>query len=732
MIQAKITFTICLLLVLSAFRATGQDTTPPVIECPGSQNQGISASCLLSPTFASCYDNLCINDVEIFNSSGELIMSNTGTGCSGPNGFIFYPPLEGQTTASLIPGESYTIRVAAPDSVDLSFHVRLNTIGAAGTEQNLFDPVNFMNEFEATFEIPVNASQRSIFLRVIGMPFQVDWACTGISGFAEVEQYVLLIDRGYPRNYCNIMPDYTPLLVVNDDTDPNPVISQLPAPGSTIPINGGLVEIIATDLAGNSSSFEFMVYPSDLNFPTITCPESITILSQELDSVWVEIPTPVVSDNCGDVLLVNDYNDTENASDYFYDGYQEIMFIATDAFGNRSECSMSVSIPSLDTIAPEIICPIMADTNVTVLAPQCTPIFNSGCSDDAVHDVIIRDSHNAVIMSHLRTQCSGDFNAYNQFALEDGITTCTLFFGHHYNISVDMYVFNEFFSAFIDYNNDGQFNQDEERIFYSVNSGLYENAQFTLPSDNILPGLHRMRVIANFGSNTSSCVNATWGETHDYLINLQPSWPASFCDVLPDFSTHALVTDNDDLNPSVIQTPAAGTIIQDSVVVTLVATDFANNTSSCSFTVYPYDATPPTIQCQDTLMVDEIDSDSLWVEVPLPVHYDNCSETSLMNDYTNDESASGYYYHGTTDVIFSATDQADNLSTCQTTVILIPVNPACLYDLNSDGNVDVADLIILLDHFGCTENCEVDFSGDGVTGSADIMLFMGYVGLFCD
>ena len=56
----------------------------------------------------------------------------------------------------------------------------------------------------------------------------------------------------------------------------------------------------------------------------------------------------------------------------------------------------------------------------------------------------------------------------------------------------------------------------------------------------------------------------------------------------------------------------------------------------------------------------------------------------------------------------------------------------CAEDINNNGTVEVADLLILLGDFGCTENCTAaDINGDGAVTVADILLFLALFGEEC-
>lgn len=58
-------------------------------------------------------------------------------------------------------------------------------------------------------------------------------------------------------------------------------------------------------------------------------------------------------------------------------------------------------------------------------------------------------------------------------------------------------------------------------------------------------------------------------------------------------------------------------------------------------------------------------------------------------------------------------------------------NPACLYDLSGDGQIGVADLLVILGDFGCTNACIADLNGDGETGTADILSVLSVFGNTC-
>lgn len=56
---------------------------------------------------------------------------------------------------------------------------------------------------------------------------------------------------------------------------------------------------------------------------------------------------------------------------------------------------------------------------------------------------------------------------------------------------------------------------------------------------------------------------------------------------------------------------------------------------------------------------------------------------------------------------------------------------SCPEDLNEDGNVTVADVLLVLSEFGCTTGCQHDANGDGSVNVSDILLLLAAFGSLC-
>ena len=56
---------------------------------------------------------------------------------------------------------------------------------------------------------------------------------------------------------------------------------------------------------------------------------------------------------------------------------------------------------------------------------------------------------------------------------------------------------------------------------------------------------------------------------------------------------------------------------------------------------------------------------------------------------------------------------------------------ACPGDMDNDGVVTVADMLLVLTDFGCVGNCPMDINGDGSTNVTDVLLVLSAFGTVC-
>ncbi len=183
-------------------------------------------------------------------------------------------------------------------------------------------------------------------------------------------------------------------------------------------------------------------------------------------------------------------------------------------------------------------------TNYISVTPEyCFPVFAPvGCDEgDGVGGVRITNPASVIVMQHLTTGCNTEPGAYIEYAPVAGVTTATLYQGTTYSMQVTSIspTFQEFFAAYLDVDDDGDFNDPLE--FLGGNFSAAQSATFDIgiPTSNVTYGPHRLRVIAAFGTGpldaNDACIETTYGEAHDYIVNIQP--PVVLNDI-PAFATN--------------------------------------------------------------------------------------------------------------------------------------------------------------------------------------------------
>ncbi|MCC5945177.1 MAG: BspA family leucine-rich repeat surface protein, partial [Bernardetiaceae bacterium] len=119
------------------------------------------------------------------------------------------------------------------------------------------------------------------------------------------------------------------------------------APGDVFAIGTTIVTYTAEDAAGNTATCNFEVTITDDEAPTITCTDITQANDAGACEAIVNVPAPTIADNCtliGDLVLINDFNGTADASDTYPVGTTTVIWTVTDAAGNSESCAFEVTI----------------------------------------------------------------------------------------------------------------------------------------------------------------------------------------------------------------------------------------------------------------------------------------------------------------------------------------------------------------------------------------------------
>ena len=136
------------------------------------------------------------------------------------------------------------------------------------------------------------------------------------------------------------------------------------------------------------------------------------------------------------------------------------------------------------------------------------------------------------------------------------------------------------------------------------------------------------------------------------------------------------------------------------------------------------------------LGVNVIDVDGSW-----PVHI-RAEEVGLHHRFVTFEGA-GHVPHMNSDTYYDLTRAAvtgfTSRQVCPTYADIEPYynvddppEVGCPGDVNVDGNVTVADMLMMLSEFGCAQSCTSDLNGDGLVTVNDLLGLLGLFGTPCE
>ena len=136
------------------------------------------------------------------------------------------------------------------------------------------------------------------------------------------------------------------------------------------------------------------------------------------------------------------------------------------------------------------------------------------------------------------------------------------------------------------------------------------------------------------------------------------------------------------------------------------------------------------------LGVNVIDVDGSW-----PVHI-RAEEVGLDHRFVTFEGA-GHVPHMSSDYYYDLTRAAvTGFTSRQVCPAYADIEPyynvddppevGCPGDVNVDGNVTVADMLMMLSEFGCAQSCTSDLNGDGLVTVNDLLGLLGLFGTPCE
>ena len=185
-----------------------------------------------------------------------------------------------------------------------------------------------------------------------------------------------------------------------------------------------------------------------------------------------------------------------------------------------------LKIPWLNTKAVILIICLFLPVLKGRAQTYCIPIYTSGCggtgstTGDNLNSVVL-NGHGTSVLSDLNTGCSAA--SYDD---KTALTPVDLMQSIAYPIQLNTGYgspASERASVWIDFNNDGTFDDTTEKLLTDLplaQTPSFATGNITIPV-NATTGIRRMRVRVVWSTTgVNACANASFGEVHDYRVNI--------------------------------------------------------------------------------------------------------------------------------------------------------------------------------------------------------------------
>ncbi len=273
--------------------------------------------------------------------------------------------------------------------------------------------------------------------------------------------------------------------------------------GSFFEIGNYQIVYVATDDCGNSEtcSFNITVNEADNGEIDLTCPGNITITAPAgqtgTNVSWTAASASTTCPSNG--LNISQTGGLPSGS-FFEIGNYQIDYEATDDCGNSETCSF----------------------NIQVLADTGNGDYCESEGDFPWHEWIEGVQLNTINNPSSKSTYS-DFTDISTNLERETPYTIALTTGYSY------FTYDEYWKVWIDYNQNGTFEEPSEIAFEGVVSAPpngtdngFLNGSITVPTDASL-GATRMRISMKRGASPSPCEVIPFGEVEDYTVVIDPA-----------------------------------------------------------------------------------------------------------------------------------------------------------------------------------------------------------------
>ena len=680
------------------------DGDPPTIACPATQNFGTNFACTFvgSVDSATATDN-CSSPEEIMLSSdapGVFPLGTTAVTWTAADA-------SGNTTTctqSVFVFDDDEPSIVCPVDRTLGTNLGcsyLGQVGQASASDNCTTPA----------EIQIESTGPGIF--PLGEAAVV-WSATDEAGNStSCTQIVTIVDDDPPSITCpvnrtvevNVGCSFVGSFGMATAEDPcsNPgTLSITNDAPLAFALGANAVTWTATDEAGNSSSCAQTVTVLDRTAPALTCPDNLTVQTNDGCTFVGGIGTPVLSDNCTESSAITVFNTAPAA---FQLGDTTVVWVATDEVGNTTVCTQIVTVEDDD--APTITCPqdvvVEVGTDCTFSGEVGAPVVVDNCSAPGL--VTVEDDAPLVfplgetLVTWTATDQAGNVASCVQKVTAVDTTAPTISCPAETTVAAgeDCRFVGSFGLA-------------------TAVDNCSQTADITVTHDAI-EALALGTTLVTWMATDESGNSATCQQ----LVHVVDSTPPQVtCAAEIEVSTNIgctfigtllspVVTDNCTAQGSiVISSDAASVLPVGATTVTWTATDEAGNMANCVQSVTVVDREAPTVTCPAAVTVGTNAGCTYEGDIGLAVANDNCTPEVAI-EITND--APEGLPLGDTVVTWTATDSAGNAATC-TQVVTVEDTIAPVIDCPASVTLGTNEECGYRGSLGApdvTDNCAGDF-----------------------
>ncbi|MCR9100370.1 MAG: HYR domain-containing protein, partial [bacterium] len=494
--------------------------------------------------------------------------------------------------------------------------------------------------------------------------------------------------------------------------------------GSTFPIGTTTLAYTATDYHGTTDVCTFDITVVDNEAPVVNClPDTVYLDASGSGSTTLSALNAGVSDNCpsgngpGGLAGLSADQTTFGCADV---GINEVTLTAEDVYGNTGECVAMVTV--LDTIAPVVNCQSLT-----------LPLDQNGMAAIGIDDVLVSatDACSNPIPNDQLSLSPTAFDCTN-VGPNPVLLTATDPSGNTTTCETMVTVVDDIApealcqDIAIELDDDGAAEIFPEQIDAGSNdacsgSGL-PGVLLSITSDTTIFGcgdvgeqVLTLSVVDNSG-NTSTCT-----ATVTIVDNIGPDMICQDVTVQLDASGTATIAqdqvDNGSSDACGIESWSwefgafdCGDLGENTL--TLSATDYNGNSSTCTFTATVVDMVVPELICEDiTVQLDANGTAELTADEVATTLSDACGLASVNLDVTTFDCSA----IGTQTVTVTAEDIAGNSSQCSAVVTVADtVAPTAVCQ----------DVVLLLDEDGVAEltTAQVDAGASDACGIAELSL----------